>query len=431
LSNVPTIVDANTKQVIGTIDSAVNTFDMAVSPDQATAYFTDVFDTSVLVVDLKTNVTRHTIRMPEAPWYVAVSPSGDRVYALGSTFLYAIDARTNSISGRVRPPGLGFCVVPAPDGRTVFVCGSGAVWLADSKANTIAGTIVVGGGDVTSLAVAPDGSRLYALSVDYANNASGSLSTVDVAAKSVLNNVPVVGAYPVRVALAAARNRAYVTFQGPSDAFAGTVLCVDLTLNSVIASVALPGYGGVVAVTPAGDEAYVYVSEADGYSLMSLSTATNTVTARITGFWNLANGIAIVPPKPVLNYEAEAPNNVLTGKAAAVACAACSGGAAVAGIGEPGGSLFGGTLTFRDVASVQSDSTITIYYSVPSGQSTYGVLAVNGSLKPLSLPVLAANPTALQSIQLKATLARTGNAISIVGFPGMAPPFTIDRITVQ
>jgi hypothetical protein len=132
-------------------------------------------------------------------------------------------------------------------------------------------------------------------------------------------------------------------------------------------------------------------------------------------------------PRPCPSYEAESPDNTLTGGAVVQNCPTCSGGADVRYVGNNSG-----TLQFNDVtANATGPYTVTIYYT--NGDAVrYALLSVNGSPgTPLSFPSTGSFQT-VGSIQTTITLnAGSNNTLEfynpIVG--SWAPDF--DRIVMN
>jgi Alpha-galactosidase, CBM13 domain/FG-GAP-like repeat/Fibronectin type III domain len=132
-------------------------------------------------------------------------------------------------------------------------------------------------------------------------------------------------------------------------------------------------------------------------------------------------------PRPCPSYEAESPDNTLTGGAVVQSCPTCSGGADVGFVGNNSG-----TLTFNDVTANATDRyTVTIYYT--NGDAVrYALLSVNGSQgTPLNFPSTGSFQT-VGSIQTTiALIAGSNNTLEfynpIVG--SWAPDF--DRIVMN
>ena len=137
-------------------------------------------------------------------------------------------------------------------------------------------------------------------------------------------------------------------------------------------------------------------------------------------------------PIPVITtYEAEAPRNVLAGKAAIVACSTCSGLAAVAGVAAPGSGNTGGSLTFTNVAgNGQTQASLTIYYQPVGHTPIPATITVNGTATTVNFPALPGGAS-----QGRLVLTVPGQQIGTVTITGSqssaSSSLTIDRITVQ
>ncbi len=108
---------------------------IALSPSGATAYTTNLTDSSLSVIDLATQKVTQTVRVPVEPTGLAVSPDGATVYVVGQTDgnLALIDAhsfevRTISIGNKPRE------IVVTPDGRRLLVSTASDVVVLDAQA---------------------------------------------------------------------------------------------------------------------------------------------------------------------------------------------------------------------------------------------------------------------------------------------------------
>src|SRR6266478_7276150 len=68
--NVPTIVDPTTKNIIGVLNSAVNSYKMAA--DASRGFITAPANRALLVVDLATDTRIAAVSMPGFPFLVAI-----------------------------------------------------------------------------------------------------------------------------------------------------------------------------------------------------------------------------------------------------------------------------------------------------------------------------------------------------------------------
>ncbi len=177
---------------------------------KAYAYFTNRDDNNVSVVDLETNTVITHIEVGYAPYGVAVSPDGDTVY---------VTSKENGIS------------------------------MIDAAANTLTGNIPV---FVDTLAVSPDGKKLYGLSRD-----EETLMSIDIASGSILDSVEV-GLAPHGIAVNNEGTRIYV-----SSLDDGTVRVIDALSMGVIATVVVTEPGDSVwdvEVSPCGSKVYAVSS---------------------------------------------------------------------------------------------------------------------------------------------------------------------------
>jgi len=206
---------------------------------------------------------------------------------------------------------------------------------------------------------------------------------------------------------------------------------VDVASSSVIGTVPLYGYVGEIGLAPIGNEVWVAVNEPLTYVVDIINPATLVVTSRMTGFWGGAHDLVWAPKQPD-NYEAGASGNILAGKARVVSCAVCSGGAAVAGVAEPGSGPTGGALTFVNIAGVsQPQAELSIYYQHSQSAPITAAVTVNGVTTVLSFPPVPVGATGPSRIALTIP-GQTIGTVKITGVQGTSSSsLTIDRVTVQ
>ncbi len=129
----------------------------------------------------------------------------------------------------------------------------------------------------------------------------------------------------------------------------------------------------------------------------------------------------------VVNYEAEATSNTLSGGAVVQSCASCSGGKDIGYIGK------GGTLQFNAVQTkLPGPQVITIYYVNADSSARTAIISTNG--RPGSAVVFPSmggswtNPV-VGSVKITAYLTGRNNTIQISNSSARAPD--IDRVTAQ
>jgi len=431
VNNLPAIVDPASKSVVGFLQSGGYALSMGVTPDSSKAYITDPFHLTVPVVDLASDTRVATIPTPDYPFYVALNNDGSRAYIGMRRGVLVINTSSNTVVAQIDVPASTYSFSISRTSPQLYVGTQAAgIFVIDTNTNSIVNSIPVASNlAVVGIAPSPDGSRLYFLGRDDANGIAGYLLTVDLSQGTVTGSIPL-GVYPYDLAVTPDGSRIYASLQGPIAAFAGALIAVDVASSSVVGTVPLPGYVGKVALAPNGSEVWVAVNESTTNAVDVISMTTLAPTARITGFWAGAHDLVFV--RPVLTYEAEASGNTLTGKARAVACAACSGGAAVAGVAEPGSGPTGGVLTFNNVAGVAApQAELSIYYQHNERSPVTGALTVNGITMTVNFPPVSAGAAGPSKISLTIPGQNIGT-VRITGVQGTSSSsLTIDRVTVQ
>ena len=138
---------------------------IAFTRDGAHALVGSMWDNQIAVVDTATYAVSY-IPTPSNPRSVAVHPHLNRAYATcGDNTIQVINTKTFAIIETIPLPGGNDLrdVAVSPDGQWVFTVdrhGSG-LFVIDAESNTIHTTVTDIGG-LQGLAVAPDGSRIYA-----------------------------------------------------------------------------------------------------------------------------------------------------------------------------------------------------------------------------------------------------------------------------
>jgi YVTN family beta-propeller protein len=193
---------------------------------KACAYITNMESNDVTVVDISTNSVITRIPVGTAPYGVAVSPDGDRVY---------------------------------------IACGEndGGIYIIDTVTNTVAGTIE--GMHATTLAVNPDGSIIYAVSAD-----DGTLTAIDAHSHGVIGAAQA-GPSPFGIAVKPDGTRIYITSMED-----GTMRVIDAATLAVIDTVQIAYTGNPlwdVEVSP--DGAFVYVVSSASCLLAVIDTSTD------------------------------------------------------------------------------------------------------------------------------------------------------------
>jgi YVTN family beta-propeller protein len=229
-----------------------------------------------------------TIPVGISPHFVAVSPSGDRLYVtnFGSETVSVIDTNTLMV---IRSPitfGSGpYGVAVTPNGARVYVSNyrSGTVSVIDTATNSAVTTIPVGHGP-WGVAATPNGARVYVTNIE-----SNDVSVIDTATNAVVRTIQT-PTWPNLLAVTPDGSRVYVAnfIGGPLGGLSmidtATYMVITITVGSG------PDHAGNTGVAVAPNGGQVYLANVTG-TVSVISTATNTVVATITAGanpWGLA-----------------------------------------------------------------------------------------------------------------------------------------------
>lgn len=158
---------------------------IAISPDGSRVYAVNQFTDRIEVIDTASKTLETQIAVGDQPLDVAVSPDGSKVYVsnFSDDSVSVIDAATNTVSATLSldfggtdgfgPDGL----IVSDDGKFLYVANrsTGNITIIDADTNSAVG-IVSSGSQTNSVALSPDGSKLYTT----AQGASDSLKTYDI-----------------------------------------------------------------------------------------------------------------------------------------------------------------------------------------------------------------------------------------------------------
>lgn len=202
-----------------------------------------------------------------------------------------IDKKTKTVAAN---PALGASATSlalTPDGGKLFVASGngggegasgGSVYVVDTVSNTAIASLSVN--NPFWIALNRAGTRAY-----FTNSLAsgvGFVSVIDVSTGAVVTNIPV-GNRPLGIAVTPNGNLAYV-----ANATDDTVYAIDTISNTVIASIAVPSFPWGVACSPDGTS--VYVSSQSGNTLSVIDTGTNAVSKTIS-VGSLPLGVAVNP----------------------------------------------------------------------------------------------------------------------------------------
>jgi YVTN family beta-propeller protein len=141
------VVDTATNTVSATIPGLTNPFLIAITPNGAFAYVTNILSGTVAVVDTATNTVTATIPVGVSPRAIDITPNGAFAYVANfeSGTVSVIDTATNTVIATVSVPSASGVAV-RPDGAFTYVTSfqSSTVAVIDTTTNTVTGSITVG-----------------------------------------------------------------------------------------------------------------------------------------------------------------------------------------------------------------------------------------------------------------------------------------------
>jgi DNA-binding beta-propeller fold protein YncE len=298
------------------LGTGVSPTGLAISPDGGTVYVSSSCDGSVIPIDVTQSppVLGAHIKVGPNPQNLAIAADGRTLYVsdesggavvvLDLTPLVPVLTRTIPVAGN---PG---AMALSPDGRTLYLARehSCSITPIDTVTGAPSTPIALGTfscangsspyGDPASIAIGPDGGRLYASSPD-----GGTVATIDTATRterapltfrSPTSSIPF---EPVGLALTPDGQRLLVTdgLAGPT-AFGNQVAILDLTTSiyaTVLLGSAISGAPFDIAVTP--DQAPVasfMVAPAAPGSPTAFDASSSTVAAGTIAVyaWNFGDG---------------------------------------------------------------------------------------------------------------------------------------------
>jgi len=234
------------------------------------------------------------LRVASVTGGVALAPGGARAYVLGtrtvatsSAELVVVDTASLSVVATVPLPApapaphLGQVLVDAT-GRRAYVLGvgndfngsTGRVWVVDLTTNRVVGSYR---SDASSMALDPDGQRLWTLQGPTSDQATGTLRTVVAATGQEVGAAVPVGRSPDEVVLTPDGSTLYVADGGQAAGVRGTVTAVDAaTRRATATAYTAPDFlEGDLVVDPTGSR--VLVGDDRDDSVVTIDTATDRV----------------------------------------------------------------------------------------------------------------------------------------------------------
>jgi YVTN family beta-propeller protein len=192
-----TVASAATDTVITQITAGSGPGPLALTPDGRTLYVANINDGTVSVISTATDTVTATIGGVPGPTSAVMSPDGNTLYVVDNNGIGAISTAGNTLVQQLGPAD-GFelsSLAISPDGSTLYVTGADtngfAVFWLTIASNTVTDTITIpfsAFGFFQDVAVTPDGSQLYCVSVSFFSTSQTSVSIYDTMTGALDNN---------------------------------------------------------------------------------------------------------------------------------------------------------------------------------------------------------------------------------------------------
>jgi YVTN family beta-propeller protein len=202
---------------------------IVISPDGKQVYAVNPFTASVAMIDAATNQITRSIPFRHVndgvPVFLAISPDGTQLYGADPSHdqLEVISIALGRVVAWVKVGKLPVALAVSPDGGRVYVLNQGdsTVSVVDPKLDQVVATITFDGNQLGDMALQPDGSRLY-VSITNAipgippTPLSGKVAVVNTTTNRVSGSLRV-GNHPHSLAISPDGQRLYVTHSDPAS----------------------------------------------------------------------------------------------------------------------------------------------------------------------------------------------------------------------
>lgn len=272
------VIDLARGLVIGNIPVGAGPMPVAISPDGKTTLVGNVVSSLIYIVDTATDQQIGAFEAGTGPAGVAFSRDGKWAYVLDQGFaalspsvgsgVMILDTRNFKRLAQIPLAGASTMAV-TPDGSTIY-CGAHAptgsqniaIYAIDAQSHDVQATIELGSvtpWDAPSLAIPPDGKKLYAAYDD--SNGQPTLAVIDTRNNVVTQNIALSSTSAVAsfVALSPDGKRAYIPL---STAFLAIVDTIHAQLLGTVAAVA---YMTSLAIRSDGKVAYIVSTFDQGF----------------------------------------------------------------------------------------------------------------------------------------------------------------------
>lgn len=167
-----TVLDTRTDEVVTTVPVGTAPTYQSLSPDGSRLYVSNFGESSVSIMDTRTNRVLDTVAVPGiGVGGSAVSPFGDKLYVVtyssnpeGPDTISVINTRSREVTGSIPVSRFPFGIALSPDGRKLYVPAQGGndVSVVDTRRQKVTATVPIGEGTVPmDAAVSRDGRQVW------------------------------------------------------------------------------------------------------------------------------------------------------------------------------------------------------------------------------------------------------------------------------
>jgi YVTN family beta-propeller protein len=273
-SNTVSVISTATNKVTSTVTVGSAPYGLAAAPNGVYIYVVNTSGGSVSVINTATNTLTATVNVGYRPFRVAITPNSAYAYVAnyGSNTVSVINTATNTLTATVNVGSYPYDVAVTPNGAYAYVTNQygGTISVINTATNTVTSTIHVGF-DPFGVAFTPNGAYAYVTEYSSVSGGTNTVSVIATATNTITATITV-GENPSKVAVTPNGAYAYVTNQGDATIQSGTVSVISTSTNTVTATIPVGNGPYDVAFTP--DGAYAYVANQYGKSVSVISTGT-------------------------------------------------------------------------------------------------------------------------------------------------------------
>jgi YVTN family beta-propeller protein len=265
-SSTISAIDVTTNQLVGQAEAGARPRRVTTTPDGSHAYVANWLGRTVSVIDARAISKITDIDVGYSPYNVAMSPDGHYCYVnLSGEGVAFINTSTNRVEQKLRygPGGVTgdlSDLAVSPDGANLFALdaqtGFFGVRIIDARTAKLVGNIRVAPLDgLSTMTMRPDGSKLY-ISAYFAK----AIDVVDVGTRRVTETIPL-SVSPEYVEASPDGHRLYIVLG------TNVVGAMDLRTEKIVARVTIPVQYGIGGITVTPDGSRLYVTGSDVYAV--------------------------------------------------------------------------------------------------------------------------------------------------------------------